>query len=82
MSTISNETILVSRDERVGTITLNRPEALNALNSQVMAEVTAAAEAFDADPGIGAIIITGAGGKAFAAGADIKEMSTMTFSAV
>ena len=58
------ETILVSRDERVGTITLNRPEALNALNSQVMHEVTGAAAEFDADPGIGAIIITGAGGKA------------------
>lgn len=75
------ETILVSRSERVGTITLNRPQALNALNTQVMAEVTAAAEAFDADPGIGAIVITGSA-KAFAAGADIKEMSTMTFSEV
>ena len=76
------ETILVSRDERVGTITLNRPKALNALNSQVMHEVTGAAAEFDADPGIGAIIITGAGGKAFAAGADIKEMSELSFSEV
>ena len=76
------ETILVSRDERVGTITLNRPKALNALNSQVMHEVTGAAAEFDADPGIGAIIITGAGGKAFAAGADIKEMSALSFSEV
>jgi enoyl-CoA hydratase len=79
---VSYETILVSRDERVGTITLNRPEALNALNSQVMHEVTGAAAEFDADPGIGAIIITGAGGKAFAAGADIKEMSELSFSQV
>ncbi len=79
---MSYETILVSRDERVGTITLNRPEALNALNSQVMHEVTGAAAEFDADPGIGAIIITGAGGKAFAAGADIKEMSELSFSQV
>ena len=79
---MSYETILVTRDERVGTITLNRPQALNALNSQVMHEVTGAAAEFDADPGIGAIIITGAGGKAFAAGADIKEMSELSFSQV
>ena len=79
---MSYETILVTRDERVGTITLNRPQALNALNSQVMHEVTSAAAEFDDDPGIGAIIITGAGGKAFAAGADIKEMSELSFSQV
>jgi enoyl-CoA hydratase len=79
---VSYETILVTRDQRVGTITLNRPDALNALNSQVMHEVTRAAAEFDADPGIGAIIITGAGGKAFAAGADIKEMSELSFSEV
>ena len=78
---MSYETILVSRADRVGTITLNRPEALNALNSQVMAEVTSAAAEFDADPGIGAIIITGSA-KAFAAGADIKEMATLSFSEV
>jgi enoyl-CoA hydratase len=79
---VSHETILVTSEERVGTITLNRPEALNALNSQVMHEVTSAAAEFDADPGIGAIIITGAGTKAFAAGADIKEMSELSFSEV
>ncbi len=75
------ETILVDRDERVGTITLNRPQALNALNTQVMNEVTTAAAEFDADPGIGAIILTGSE-KAFAAGADIKEMATLSFSEV
>ncbi|RRR41912.1 enoyl-CoA hydratase [Mycolicibacter terrae] len=75
------ETILVDRDGRVGTITLNRPQALNALNSQVMNEVTTAAAEFDADPGIGAIIITGSA-KAFAAGADIKEMANLTFAEV
>jgi enoyl-CoA hydratase len=75
------ETILVEQDERVGTITLNRPTALNALNSQVMHEVTTAAAEFDNDPGIGAIIITGSA-KAFAAGADIKEMSHLAFSDV
>ncbi|BBY62807.1 enoyl-CoA hydratase [Mycolicibacterium helvum] len=77
----SFETILVDRDERVGTITLNRPQALNALNSQVMVEVTTAAAEFDADPGIGAIVITG-NAKAFAAGADIKEMAALSFSEV
>jgi enoyl-CoA hydratase len=75
------ETILVERDGRVGTITLNRPKALNALNSQVMYEVTTAATEFDNDPGIGAIVITGSA-KAFAAGADIKEMSHLGFSDV
>ena len=78
---MSYETILVSRSERVGTITLNRPEALNAINSLVMVEVTGAAAELDADPGIGAIIITGSA-KAFAAGADIKEMATLSFSEV
>ena len=56
---MSYETILVTREGRVGTITLNRPKALNALNSQVMAELTTAAADFDADAGIGAIIVTG-----------------------
>ena len=78
---MSYETILVSQTDRVGIITLNRPEALNALNSQVMAEVTSAAAEFDADAGIGAIIITGSA-KAFAAGADIKEMASLSFSDV
>ncbi|HET9876215.1 MAG TPA: enoyl-CoA hydratase [Mycobacterium sp.] len=77
----SYETILVDRDERVGTITLNRPQALNALNSQVMNEVTSAAAGFDDDPEIGAIIITGTA-KAFAAGADIKEMAALDFAEV
>ena len=72
------ETILVERDQRVGIITLNRPQALNALNTQVMNEVTRAAADFDDDPGIGAIVITGSA-KAFAAGADIKEMAGLTF---
>ncbi|OBK98445.1 enoyl-CoA hydratase [Mycobacterium sp. 1245499.0] len=78
MTEADYETILVERDDRVGIITLNRPKALNALNTQVMNEVTSAAADFDADPGIGAIIITGSA-KAFAAGADIKEMSELSF---
>ena len=82
MNQNSYETILVEREDRVGIITLNRPQALNALNSLVMNEVTNAAAQFDADPGIGAILITGAGGKAFAAGADIKEMAALSFAEV
>lgn len=68
------ETILVETRGRVGWITLNRPEALNALNGALIREVVAAATAFDDDPEIGAIVITGSA-KAFAAGADIKEMA-------
>ncbi len=67
------ETILTERRGRVGLITLNRPQALNALNRTVMKEVTGALAAFDADNGIGCIVLTGSE-KAFAAGADIKEM--------
>ncbi len=69
------ETILVETRGRVGWITLNRPEALNALNSRTMHEVVAAASGFDADDGIGAIVVTGSE-RAFAAGADIKEMES------
>ncbi|MDN4522123.1 MULTISPECIES: enoyl-CoA hydratase [Mycolicibacterium] len=75
------ETIIVERDDRVATITLNRPKALNALNSQVMDEVTTAAAELDADAGVGAIILTGSE-KAFAAGADIKEMAGLSFADV
>lgn len=59
---------------RVGLITLNRPQALNALNNPLMREVMDALETFDADPSIGAMVITG-NEKVFAAGADIKEMA-------
>jgi len=72
------ETILIETRGKVGLITLNRPKALNALNSTVLIEVIAALEAFDADPGIGAIVITGSE-KAFAAGADIKEMQDKSY---
>jgi enoyl-CoA hydratase len=58
----------------VGVVFLNRPEALNALNGPLMAELVEALEAFDADPAIGAAVITG-DERAFAAGADIKEMA-------
>jgi enoyl-CoA hydratase/carnithine racemase len=70
----TRETVLVERDGHVATITLNRPKALNALDGQVMAEAATAAAEFDADPGIGAIVITGLE-KSFTAGADVKEMA-------
>ncbi|WP_141014700.1 enoyl-CoA hydratase [Nocardioides sambongensis] len=78
MSEQTHQTIIVETDGRVGTITLNRPKALNALNQELMHEVVAAAEAFDRDPGIGAILLTGSE-RAFAAGADIKEMSAQGY---
>ncbi len=67
--------ILVERDERVGLVTLNRPEQLNALNFQLVLELGDVLQEFDRDETIGCIIITGSGEKAFAAGADIKEMA-------
>jgi enoyl-CoA hydratase len=67
-------TILVERHERVGLIRLNRPQALNALNSTLLQELLAALEEFDQDEQIGAMVITGSE-RAFAAGADIKEMA-------
>ena len=76
-----HETIIVTSADGVGVITLNRPKALNALNTTLMNEVVSAAEQFDADPEIGAIVITGSE-RAFAAGADIKEMADKTFSEV
>jgi enoyl-CoA hydratase len=69
------ENILVEHRGRVGLVTLNRPQALNALNKATMEEVVAAVTAMDADPAVGAVVITGSE-KAFAAGADIKEMSS------
>ncbi|HOA49570.1 MAG TPA: enoyl-CoA hydratase-related protein [Novosphingobium sp.] len=69
------ETILVEQHDAVTLITLNRPAALNALNSQVLEELIEAFAAYEADPGQRCAVLTGAGEKAFAAGADIKEMS-------
>jgi enoyl-CoA hydratase len=70
---MSYETILVETEGRVGIIRFNRPQVLNALNKALVKEFNAAVEAFDADPNIGCVLITGSE-KAFAAGADIKEM--------
>ena len=75
---MSNEYILVDQPaEGVGRVRLNRPKALNALSSPLMDEVNEAMLAFNSDPSIGAMILTG-DDKAFAAGADIKEMDGMT----
>ncbi|SEJ40500.1 short chain enoyl-CoA hydratase [Sphingobium sp. AP50] len=68
------ETILVEQRDAVTLITLNRPQALNALNSQVLKDLSAAFAAYDADPAQRCAVLTGSGEKAFAAGADIKEM--------
>jgi enoyl-CoA hydratase len=75
---VAYETILTETRGKVGLITLNRPKALNALNSTVLAEVLSALTAFEADENVGAIVITGSE-KAFAAGADIKEMQPKSF---
>lgn len=72
------ETLLVEARGRVGLVTLNRPKALNALNGQLIAELNVALEQFDKDPSIGCMVITGST-KAFAAGADIKEMADLSF---
>ena len=74
------ETILVETHGKVGLIRFNRPQALNALCDAMMAEIGAQLLAFDADPAIGAIILTGSE-RAFAAGADIKEMQVRTYPA-
>ena len=72
------ETLLIDIEDQIGTITLNRPDALNAFNNQLMTELTQALDAFEADDDIGCIIITGSS-KAFAAGADIKEMQELDY---
>ena len=79
---MSYETIRVERrDGGVGLVTLDRPEALNALSGQLVDELGEALRALDGDDAIGAIVITGSE-KAFAAGADIKEMKDQTFADV
>jgi enoyl-CoA hydratase/carnithine racemase len=73
------ENIVVETQGNVGLITLNRPEALNALSSPLMLELTEALDVFEANDSIGAMVLTG-NEKAFAAGADIKEMQDKTWS--
>ncbi len=72
------ETLLVETDGAVGIITLNRPDALNALNAKLCGELVDALAAFEKNDGVGCVILTGAG-RAFAAGADIKEMAPQSY---
>jgi enoyl-CoA hydratase/carnithine racemase len=75
------QTLIVETDQAVTLIRLNRPEALNALNGQLMDEMTAALDAAETDPGVRCIVITGSE-RAFAAGADIKEMASKSYADV
>ncbi len=79
--TATYETLIVETADGVTLIRLNRPSALNALNAQLMDELTAALDAAEADPGVRCMVITGSD-RAFAAGADIKEMATKSYADV
>jgi enoyl-CoA hydratase len=72
------ETLILETRERVGLITLNRPQALNALNARLIDELNQALDTLEADRNIGCIVLTGSA-KAFAAGADIKEMAELRY---
>ncbi|MDF2997025.1 MAG: Enoyl-CoA hydratase/isomerase [Xanthobacteraceae bacterium] len=74
------DNIIVETNSRVGIVTLNRPKALNALNSALIAELNRALDGFEADSGIGCIVLAGSE-RAFAAGADVKEMQPLAFPA-
>ncbi len=75
------ENILTETRGAVGLVTLNRPKALNALNSQLIDELNHALAAFQQEPAIGCVVITGSE-KAFAAGADVREMKDKSFTDV
>ena len=81
VKSMSYQNIVVETRERVGLIRLNRPKQLNALNDALMDELGQALAAFDADDGIGGIVITGSE-KAFAAGADIGAMADWSYQKV
>jgi enoyl-CoA hydratase len=74
---VTYEHILVEREENYAVITLNRPKVLNALNRGLMAELDAAIDELAADEGVRAVVLTGAGDRAFAAGADISEFNSI-----
>ncbi|RMF01790.1 MAG: enoyl-CoA hydratase, partial [Chloroflexi bacterium] len=75
MSDSVYQNILTRQDGRVGVVQINRPKALNALNTPTMAEIMDALATFDVDDGVGCMVLTG-NERAFAAGADIKQMAT------
>ncbi|WP_028241214.1 enoyl-CoA hydratase [Stutzerimonas azotifigens] len=72
------QTLTVERRERVALVTLNRPQALNALNAELISELNTALAELEADPGIGCVVLTGSA-RAFAAGADIKQMAGLSY---
>jgi enoyl-CoA hydratase len=74
-------TLLLEIHGRVALITLNRPEALNALNAQLIDDLNSALDRLEKDPAIGCLILTGSA-KAFAAGADIKEMADLSYPSI
>jgi enoyl-CoA hydratase/carnithine racemase len=80
-ATMAYETLLVETAEAVTLIRLNRPQALNALNGQLMDDLTAALDAAEADPAVRCMVVTGSD-RAFAAGADIKEMASKSYAEV
>jgi len=73
-----NGVVKLERDGRVAIVTLDRPEALNALNARMLEELVAIMTPLDADPGVGCFVLTGSA-KAFAAGADIAQMSVQRY---
>ncbi|HEL2575001.1 TPA: enoyl-CoA hydratase-related protein [Streptococcus suis] len=73
-----NKTVLLDVKDGIGYITINRPEALNALSSQVLKDLNEVLDVVETSTEIGVVIVTGAGEKSFVAGADIKEMDKMT----
>ena len=75
---MSFEAIKVERQDRVAVVTLNRPEVLNALNLQLVRELDQAVTEIEQDSDIGAVVLTGAGERAFSAGADIHENRELT----
>jgi enoyl-CoA hydratase len=75
---MSYQNLVVQVQDRIGRITVNRPEKLNALNRATLVEIDAAFAAMGSDPAVGAILLTGAGPKAFIAGADINELARQT----
>ncbi len=75
---VAYQTLLVDVKDRIATVIINRPEKLNALNAQAKSELRDAFAGFASDPAVGVVIITGAGEKAFVAGTDIGELTSLT----
>ena len=78
MSAKTSDVKTVSISEGVAVVTLNRPQVMNALNIRLREEIMQLAQAMDADPEVSVVIFTGAGDKAFCAGADLKERGQRT----